>query len=220
LGLKKRILLFILLVSWLFAPSSYASEAEVTLTIDTKQAGEKVAGTEAITFDLFDLTAWCSSQDQSEKDIKQIWLNQYQNKNQFQQLIQHTGLVKVNEQSIPTNYDGIAETTVPYQQSGQKAVYLLVASGETGSKEFLPLVIFMPPELFNGSMSLYGKYQEIQLKESITTENDTNKTSTIGKQLPQTNTVNSNFIVGGLVLVVIGSLGLVYKNKNKGRKKE
>ena len=197
--MKKRILLFILLVSWLFAPSSYASEAEVTLTIDTKQAGEKVAGTEAITFDLFDLTAWCSSQDQSEKDIKQIWLNQYQNKNQFQQLIQHTGLVKVNEQSIPTNYDGI---------------------GATGSKEFLPLVIFMPPELFNGSMSLYGKYQEIQLKESITTENDTNKTSTIGKQLPQTNTVNSNFILGGLVLVVIGSLGLVYKNKNKGRKKE
>ncbi|MFC4772587.1 LPXTG cell wall anchor domain-containing protein [Enterococcus hermanniensis] len=218
--MKKRILLFILLVSWLFAPSSYASEAEVSLTIDTKQAGEKVVGTESITFDLVDLTAWCNSQNQSEKDIQQTWLNQYQNKKQFQQLIQQTGLLKVNAQPILTSSDGIAQTTVPHQQLGRNAVYLLVASGETGSKEFLPMVIFMPTELFNGSMSLYGKYQEIHPKESITIENDTNKPSAIGKQLPQTNTMNSNFVVGGLVLVLIGSLGLVYKNKNKGRKKE
>lgn len=47
-------------------------EAFVSILIDTKAAGERVAGTEAICFDIFDLTAWSQKSQQSEKDVKQF----------------------------------------------------------------------------------------------------------------------------------------------------
>lgn len=200
---------------------AFASEETVPLIIDTKLAGEKVAGTESIYFDIFDLTVWCQKRNQTEKEVKEFWLNHYQNKKQFQQYIQQSALLQVNERPLSATGDGIVRTELPYQQQGQSAVYLLTASGEIGEQEFLPMVVFMPAVLSTEPIRLYGKYQEIRKQAPPLVEQHTNLENkpAPNKQLPQTNELTSNFLASGLLLAVIGGIGLAYQSKNRRKNK-
>ncbi|MFR3685891.1 MAG: pilin N-terminal domain-containing protein [Enterococcus sp.] len=218
--MRRISLVFMLLVYFFYTNTAFALEKTVPLIIDTKLAGEKVAGTDEIYFDIFDLTSWSQKSGQTEKEIKEFWLNHYQSKKQFQQYVQQTALLKVNEQPVSTAADGIARTELPYQQQEHAAVYLLVASGETGKQEFLPMVLFMPEELPVESIRLYGKYQEIKQQEPIVEQQTSleNKVS-IKRQLPQTNELTSNFILSGLLLAVIGGIGLIYQKHSRRRNK-
>lgn len=218
--MRKISLLFILLVYFFYSNPAFASEETVPLIIDTKLAGEKVAGTESIYFDIFDLTVWCQKSNQTEKEVKEFWLNRYQDKKHFQQYIQQSALPQVNERPLSATDDGIVRTELPYQQQKQTAVYLLTASGETGKQEFLPMVVFMPDTPSTEPLRLYGKYQEIQQQAPPLVEKQTtleNKPST-NKQLPQTNELSSNFIASGLLLVVIGGIGLAYQKQKQEEK--
>lgn len=150
-------------------------EAFVSILIDTKAAGERVAGTETICFDIFDLTAWSQRSQQSEKDVKQFWLNRYQSKRQFQQYVQKAALPKVNARPLMVDTDGVARIELPYQQQEQPA--------ET---------IEEPKKLVNKPS-----------KE---------------KQLPQTNEVSNNVLLGGLLLALIGGMGLAYQKQKQEEK--
>lgn len=193
-------------------------ETFVSILIDTKAAGEKVAGTETLCFDVFDLTAWRQRSPQSEKDVKQFWLNRYQSKRQFQQYVQKAALPKVNARPLMVDTDGVARIELPYQQQEQPAVYLLAASGETGTQEFLPMVFFMPKEFPSETLALYGKYQEQQLAETVEEPKKLVNKPSKEKQLPQTNEVSSNVLLGGLLLALIGGMGLAYQKQKQEEK--
>lgn len=196
----------------------FGIEAFVPILIDTKAAGERVAGTETICFDIFDLTAWSQKSQQSEKDVKQFWLNRYQSKRQFQQYVQKAALPKVNARPLMVDTDGVARIELPYQQQEQPAVYLLAASGETGTQEFLPMVFFMPKEFPSETLALYGKYQEQQPAETIEEPKKLVNKPSKEKQLPQTNEVSNNVLLGGLLLALIGGMGLAYQKQKQEEK--
>lgn len=218
--MRKISLIVILLAYFFYSNPAFASEEAVPLIIDTKLAGEKVAGTEAIYFDIFDLTAWCKNSEQTEKEVKEFWLNRYQSKKQFQQYIQQSALPQVNERPLTTTADGIVRTELPYQQQEQSAVYLLTAAGETGKQEFLPMVLFMLDTPPIEPIRLYGKYQEIKQQAPPPVEQQTSLENkpTPNKQLPQTNELTSNFIASGLLLAVLGGIGLAYQKQKQEEK--
>jgi len=178
-------------------------------------AVERVAGTEAICFDVFDLTAWNQKSQQSEKDVKQFWLNRYQSKKQFQQYVQKAALPQVNDQPQLVDTDGIARLELPYQQQDQPAVYLLAASGETGTQEFLPMVVFVSMDFPTEPIVLYGKYQAQQPAETVEEPKKLVNKPSKEKQLPQTNEVTSNVLLGGLLLALIGGIGLAYQKQKQ-----
>lgn len=219
--MRKISLIVILLVYFFYSNPAFASEETVPLIIDTKLAGERVAGTESIYFDIFDLTVWCQKRNQTEKEVKEFWLNRYQNKQQFQQYIQQSALTQVNERPLSATDDGIVRTELPYQQQKQTAVYLLTTSGETGKQEFLPMVVFMPDPPSTEPIRLYGKYQEIKQQAPPLVKQHTNLENkpAPSKQLPQTNELTSNFFASGLLLAVIGGIGLAYQSQNRRKNK-
>ncbi|WP_288226945.1 pilin N-terminal domain-containing protein [uncultured Enterococcus sp.] len=219
--MKKLSLICLVIVYFFYGNSAFASEAAVSVSIDTKRAGEFVAGTEALTFDVYDLTEWCQKNNQSEKKSKQFWLDQYQNKQQFQRVIQQAALTKVNERPLAVGSDGLMQAALPYHQQGKPAVYLFSAFGETGNQEFLPLVLFLPTECPAATVYLYGKYQTTAGTEELIEEspNHENKPST-KTSLPQTNERPSNFLYSGILLALAGGGGLAYQKQKNRRKNE
>ena len=205
--MKKLSLICLVIVYFFYGNSAFASEAAVSVSIDTKRAGEFVAGTEALTFDVYDLTEWCQKNNQSEKKSKQFWLDQYQNKQQFQRVIQQAALTKVNERPLGVGSDGLMQAALPYHQQG--------------NQEFLPLVLFLSTEYPTATVYLYGKYQTTAGTGELIEEspNHENKPST-KTSLPQTNERPSNFLYSGILLALAGGGGLAYQKQKNRRKNE
>lgn len=220
--MKKLSLICLVIVYFFYGNSAFASEAAVSVSIDTKRAGEFVAGMETLTFDVYDLTEWCQKNNQSEKKSKQFWLDQYQNKQQFQRVIQQAALTKVNERPLAVGSDGLMQAALPYHQQGKPAVYLFSALGETGNQEFqfLPLVLFLPTKYPTATVYLYGKYQTTAETEELIEEspNHENKPST-KTSLSQTNERPSNFLYSGILLALAGGGGLAYQKQKKQEEK-
>ncbi|WP_246042953.1 pilin N-terminal domain-containing protein [Enterococcus viikkiensis] len=192
------------------------------------EKGGKVAGTEKLSFEVYDLTQWRGTHKGAEKQAKEYLLNTYPNKEKLTSFVEQEHLTKVNEASYLVDGSGNVSFDVPRYQDGKDAAYLILASGEEGDYQMLPIILYLPqqhPETGEEVQRLliYGKYLDKgsdQLAEP-TSPLETERSSTpkeflkLEKSYPSTNDVVRDFSRIGLVLVMVGLMGLQKMKKRK-----
>ncbi|GCF92876.1 hypothetical protein NRIC_07670 [Enterococcus florum] len=232
----KKIKLFLaVLLTFLIAgitasPAQAIEDTTVEVLIHTKiEGGEKVQGTEDITFMLYDITSWCKANNFSEKAAKEFLLDKFSKTGEMQEFLESEDLEALNETPIGVDAQGVAKTTVDRYQNDQEAAYLILASGETGNYRFLPVVLF-PAQLHtmdtmvdsSEQLMVYGKYLEIEEpapseptpsseeepRTSLPRTQGVTEGTTTRKTLPQTNDVVTNYLAIGGLLLILGILGL------------
>ncbi|GCF94386.1 hypothetical protein NRIC_22770 [Enterococcus florum] len=211
------------------AASELDPAADVQVSIHTKLEGEEtVEGIENLTFTVYDLTSWRHTNNLSEKAAKEFLLDQQATKEKMAAFIAKEQLRKVNELPISVDAEGKACLTLPRFLQEQDAGYLLIAEGETGQHQLVPIVLFLPQYDVNGktenwAIEIHGKHttkisteKPKELPATKATGNKDVQTNT-SKRLPQTNEVLENGAVFGGLLILVGALGLKQQTRRKNK---
>ncbi len=225
---KKFSIIFCLLLGiCCFGMESFAADEQVELWIHTwKEDGKKVEGTEQLKFDVYDLTTWRSEHGEDEKKDKEYLLNTYSTKESMKSFVEEQQLKKWNESALGVDGSGNVSFYVPRYSDGKDAAYLILASGETGNYQMLPIVLYLPqkhPKTEEEAQRLliYGKYQDISEPPISSSAPPTESVPPSPvpdrpiKNLPSTNDLIRNFTILGSVLVITGILGLKKIQKKK-----
>lgn len=228
--MKKRISFIICLFLGIccFGMESLAADEQVELWIHTwKEEGKRVEGTEKLTFDVYDLTPWREQQANDEKQEKESLLNTYSTKEQMRSFVQENQLKKWNQTPLGVDGSGNVSFDVPRYSDGKDAAYLILASGETGNYQMLPIILYLPqkhPKMDEEAQRLliYGKYQDTSPPPTSSSSSKPEESDPppkadppSWKNLPSTNELIQHFTILGLILIIIGILGLKKQQKNR-----
>lgn len=240
--MKKLFLLILVLLLGFhtFGVTAKGAEETIDLWIHTwSEDGKKVEGTEELAFDVYDLTEWRTKRGGDEKEDKEFLLNTYSTKEELQAFVKEEQLVKLNQTPYLVDGSGNVAFEVPRYQGEQDAAYLILADGETGKFNMLPIILYFPqihPETQEEAQRLliYGKYQDttkgpIPPEESSDSEPSSDSGSdsgrsgiekrfpSSGKEYPSTNDLVRDYTVLGLILMSIGFIGIkIIKRKKQG----
>lgn len=227
--------LLVVLIGVSVLPSSVLAEVsneKVEVIINTRQKeGQKVQGTDSLSFTIYDLTYWRHSNVMPEKEAKEFLLDKNATKEEMQSFIRTEGLTPLSEETLPVNSEGEARTILPRYQGDKDAAYLILANGETGKFRFLPIVLFFPQYYVDSKVEtykviIYGKYAEV--KESLVTTPPSEiaerpavpatPANTSRKSLPQTNERLNSYSVLGVFIFILAIMGLKRTQKHRGEK--
>lgn len=235
--MKKIFLLILsLLLALVLLPVKSLAEFDdkVELQVHTKQeAGAIIEGIEHLTFDVYDLTDWREVHGSDEKRDKEFILDTYSTKEELRLFVQEEGLIQCNQISYPVDEDGTASFSVPRFSKGRNATYLILANGETGKQQMLPIILYLP--LVNldtkeeaDQLIVYGKYQEVGAKEPSVEGRylpkklphaAVSEQGKAEKSLPSMNDLVGNGRLLGIFFIIIGFLGFTKNRKKKIRGK-
>ena len=232
--MKKMILLLGLILGICnMGVTAFAEESLVEVQIHTRsEDGTALEGTESIALEIYDLTDWRIQRASDEKTDKAFILNTYPTKAELAAFVKQAQLPKYSQAPLLTDNAGKVTVELPRYQREQDAAYLILASGEKGKYQMLPMIIYLPQyqpstEVEATSLLYSSKYSEIKptkptepplvepsepQKSWSETEQPKNYPE---KRLPSTNELIRNYCFLGLLLMVVGGIGL---RKQGGKK--
>lgn len=208
------------------------SNEKVEVVINTRQKeGQKVQGTDNLSFTIYHLSNWRHSNVMSEKEAMEFLLDKNTTKEEMQKFIRTEGLKPLSEETLPVDSEGEVRTVLPRYQNSKDAAYLILANGETGKFRFLPIVLFFPKYYVDSKVEtfkviVYGKYAEEKDPSVFTPPTETVErpavpnipVKTSPKSLPQTNDrLNHYSVLGGLIFI-LAITGLKKTQKYLGEK--
>ena len=226
--MKKMILLLGLILGICnMGVTAFAEESLVEVQIHTRSEDGKVFdGTESIALEIYDLTDWRIQRANDEKTDKEFILNTYPTKEALAAFVEKEQLPKFSQAPLLPDQAGKVTVQLPRYQKERDAAYLILSSGEKGTYQMLPIIIYLPQyqpltKVEATSLLYNSKYSEIK---PTTVDSSSSRTSSSqeetpkvypDKRLPSTNELIRNYCLLGMLLMGVGLFGL----KKQGGKK-
>lgn len=221
---KYLMMIFALVASVMMAvPLAYGNTGgNVQLMIDTRANvnGESPQGIEAIRLSIYDVSDWYHQQTGSPEEVKKEFTKEFGTKEGGQAFVGAGEYPTINKDLRPDE-NGKIIVSLPSVSQGKTAVYLILGDGETGSFKFAPILY----PLVEAEKEITAKYYtEIPPKPIVPPTKPGDTPSTTGslknlprKNLPITGEELRSYLSTGGVMITLGLLGYIIKNKRRNK---